>query len=183
MTSRLRELPRSAWHQAMLWTAITIAASTVVSVAISVVLLGVISDGINGPGLVTSIVMPLILGTPIMFYMQVRHQQLKLAYRKLDILASTDSLTDCLNRRAFTAGAASLLATPGESHVRSAVEARIGLARARAAQHRAADATAALDQAAALLETHPQATHALRERLDAVRRELAAARRPRHGVA
>ena len=113
MTSRLRELPRSAWHQAMLWTAITIAASTVVSVAISVVLLGVISDGINGPGLVTSIVMPLILGTPIMFYMQVRHQQLKLAYRKLDILASTDSLTDCLNRRAFTAGAASLLATPG----------------------------------------------------------------------
>jgi len=79
--------------------------------------------------------------------------------------------------------AAGLLATPGESHVRSAVEARIGLARARAAQHRAVDATAALDQAAALLETHPQATHALRERLDAVRRELAAARRPRHGAA
>jgi diguanylate cyclase (GGDEF)-like protein len=45
-----------------------------------------------------------------MFYMQLRHQQLKLANLKLDVLASTDWLTDTLNRRAFTNGASALLA-------------------------------------------------------------------------
>ena len=115
MSSRLKDLPRSAWEQIFLWTAITISLCVVASVGISIVLLNVISQGINGPGMVTAIVMPIIMGTPIMFYMQLRHQQLKLANRKLDILASTDWLTDTLNRRAFTDGASALLA-PGANH-------------------------------------------------------------------
>ena len=78
--------------------------------------------------------------------------------------------------------AARLLATPGESHVRSAIEARIGLARARTAQRRSADAAVALAEATALLDAHPQATHALRAQLESARRALAVARHPRHGV-
>jgi diguanylate cyclase (GGDEF)-like protein len=112
MSSRVNDLPKSAWRRVVFWTALITAICVVISVAISCVLLNVISQGINGPGIVTAIVMPIIMGTPIMFYMQLRHQQLKFANARLDILASTDSLTDCLNRRAFTAGAASLLAVP-----------------------------------------------------------------------
>ena len=110
MTNHLKELPQSAWKQIFLWTAVTISISVAVSVAISCVLLNVISQGINGPGLVTAIVMPIIMGTPIMFYMLLRHQQLKLANTKLDVLASTDWLTNTLNRRAFTNNASALLA-------------------------------------------------------------------------
>lgn len=112
MSSRVNDLPKSAWRRVVFWTALITAICVVISVAISCVLLNVISQGINGPGIVTAIVMPIIMGTPIMFYMQLRHQQLKFANARLDILASTDSLTDCLNRRAFTAGAANLLAVP-----------------------------------------------------------------------
>lgn len=115
MTNHLKELPRSAWKQVILWTAVTIAICVVISVAISCILLDVISQGINGPGIVTAIVMPIIMGTPIMFYMQLRHQQLKLANAKLDFLASTDWLTNTLNRRAFTNHASALLA-PGADH-------------------------------------------------------------------
>jgi diguanylate cyclase (GGDEF)-like protein len=110
MSSRVHELPPQAWRQVIFWTVTIIVICVLVSVAISVVLLDVISEGINGPGLVTAIVMPIILGGPIMFYMQLRHQQLKLANLKLDVLASTDWLTDTLNRRAFTNGASALLA-------------------------------------------------------------------------
>jgi diguanylate cyclase (GGDEF)-like protein len=49
-----------------------------------------------------SIVMPLILGTPVMFYLALGRQRLKQANAELARLASTDWLTDCLNRRAFT---------------------------------------------------------------------------------
>lgn len=109
VSTRLNELPKSAWRTMIFWTALTISLSVVVSVVVSIVLLDVISQGINGPGLVTAVVMPIILGTPIMFYMQLRHQQLKLANAKLDVLASVDWLTETLNRRAFTANASALL--------------------------------------------------------------------------
>jgi len=115
MSTRVHELSQQAWRQGVFWTVTIISVCVLVSVAISCVLLDVISEGINGPGLVTAIVMPIILGGPIMFYMQLRHQQLKLANLKLDILASTDWLTDTLNRRAFTKGASALLAE-GSDH-------------------------------------------------------------------
>ena len=79
-------------------------------------------------------------------------------------------------------GAVQLLGDAGESHVRNTVQARILLVRARVAQHRHLDVFDLLDDAA-LLDTHPQATSALRERLDAARRELDAARHPPRGIA
>jgi diguanylate cyclase len=95
-------LPRNAWIAAARLTAIVISCSIVVSVVISTIILDVLSDGINGVGVMVSIVMPIIIGTPVMFYLAVGRQRLKHANAQLAKLASTDWLTDCLNRRAFT---------------------------------------------------------------------------------
>jgi diguanylate cyclase (GGDEF)-like protein len=46
--------------------------------------------------------MPAALGGPILLFMQIQSAQLREANRRLEALASTDWLTDCLNRRAFT---------------------------------------------------------------------------------
>ena len=109
MSIRVSELPRSAWRSVTLWTALVIGLSVLASDVVSIILLDTLADGINGPGLLAATVLPIMLGGPMMFYQALRHQQLKLANARLDILASTDWLTDTLNRRAFTANASALL--------------------------------------------------------------------------
>lgn len=115
MTIQIRDLPKSALRKVVVTTLIVIAGSIIASNLISVVLLDALSNGINTTGLIVATVMPVILGGPIMFYQALRHQQLKHANAQLDILASTDWLTTCLNRRAFTADASALL-DPASGH-------------------------------------------------------------------
>lgn len=97
-----RELPRAARLWVIRWTAIIIGAATLASIAISEIIMLVISRGMNAEGFFVSIAMPVLLGTPMLVYMLVRQQQLKLANEKLVQLAATDWLTGCLNRRGFT---------------------------------------------------------------------------------
>ncbi len=112
MSSRV-QLPHAAWRKVVLWTFVIIAASVVVSDVASTVILNVLGNGINLAGLAAATLMPIILGAPMMFYMALRQQQLRHLNAQLDILASVDWLTDCLNRRAFTAKAGDRLAGNG----------------------------------------------------------------------
>ncbi|BCH23533.1 GGDEF domain-containing protein [Mesorhizobium sp. L-8-3] len=50
-----------------------------------------------------NLIIPLILAPPFFFYLLSKQRELAIAHRELMIVASTDSLTSCLNRRAFTA--------------------------------------------------------------------------------
>ena len=50
-----------------------------------------------------NIVIPLILAPPIFYYLLSKLRELAIAHDELVNIASTDSLTSCLNRRAFTA--------------------------------------------------------------------------------
>lgn len=50
-----------------------------------------------------SIVIPALVATPTCLWLFARIEQINQAYANLDTLASTDWLTQCLNRRAFTA--------------------------------------------------------------------------------
>jgi diguanylate cyclase (GGDEF)-like protein len=103
------KLPGSAWREIVRWGAVITAGCIVVSVIMSGVLLGIQGQKIEGEALVQAVVMPIILGVPVLFYMLLRQQELKLAYARLDVVASTDWLTGTLNRRAFTAGVTGLL--------------------------------------------------------------------------
>lgn len=100
---RLGELPPSGWARVWRGTAIVSLVSATASVAISQAIMLAISEGMNIQGCIAAFVLPLLLGTPMMFYHLTRAEQLRLANQKLEVLASTDWLTGCLNRRAFTA--------------------------------------------------------------------------------
>ncbi len=97
-----RKLPRSGWVTVWKRTAIVIGVSSLASLGVAQAIMLVLSQGLNFAGAVASLALPVILGGPVMFYMQLRSVQLAEANRKLEALAATDWLTDCLNRRAFT---------------------------------------------------------------------------------
>jgi diguanylate cyclase (GGDEF)-like protein len=96
------KLPRSGWVRVWQRTGIIIGISSLLSLAVSEAIMLVLSQGMDLAGSIASMVLPVILGGPMMFYMQLRSVQLAEANRKLEALAATDWLTDCLNRRAFT---------------------------------------------------------------------------------
>jgi diguanylate cyclase (GGDEF)-like protein len=95
-------LPRAAWANIIRWTLVVTVASAAISVAVAQTIMLTLSQGLNAAGVAASIVLPVLLGTPMIFYHLLRLQQLRLANRQLHVLASTDWLTTCLNRRAFT---------------------------------------------------------------------------------
>lgn len=99
---RIGELSKAAWLAILRWTALLMLISVSVSVLATHIILSTLSQGMNGPGLAAAIALPILLGGPTSFWHLVRLQQLKLANQKLQVLASTDWLTSCLNRRAFT---------------------------------------------------------------------------------
>lgn len=102
MGSSVRELPRAAWLAIIRWTLVTTIASTILSAIISEGVMRALGHGLNGPGLAAALVLPVVMGGPIVFFHLIRQQQLKLANQRLHVLASTDWLTATLNRRAFT---------------------------------------------------------------------------------
>jgi diguanylate cyclase len=53
-------------------------------------------------GLLSATVLPIVLAGPLFFYLTMKLRELSIANHRLNDLASSDSLTGCLNRRAFT---------------------------------------------------------------------------------
>lgn len=109
------KLPRSAWHAAIRFTVVLIALAIVLSVIVTAIIRYTASGGMTTGEYVIAVVMPIIIGTPGLFLISLGRQRLKHANAQLARLASIDTLTDCLNRRAFT----------------HEVEARLGIADAR----------------------------------------------------
>jgi diguanylate cyclase len=96
------ELPLASWRTTFLWTFLTLFATVPVSIAVTSSIMSNFSGGMTLAGLIAAAGIPILLGGPTTFYLLVKHQQLKQAVERLEIQASTDWLTDTLNRRAFT---------------------------------------------------------------------------------
>lgn len=96
------KLPRSllirVWRRSIILSLLSGLASIVISQAIMLL----ISEGMNIQGMIAAFLLPLILGGPMMFYLMLRSEQLRYANTQLEVMATTDSLTGALNRRAFT---------------------------------------------------------------------------------
>lgn len=60
--------------------------------------------------IISATVLPLVLGLPLFCYVSLRLRGLAITNRRLGMVARTDSLTDCLNRGAFTTKVAAQLA-------------------------------------------------------------------------
>jgi diguanylate cyclase len=95
-------LPKSEWGLVWQRTTLILAASTVGSWVISNLVMMSLNQGMNDVGTILALGMPTGLGGPILLFLQIRSAQLREANRKLETIAATDWLTDCLNRRAFT---------------------------------------------------------------------------------
>jgi diguanylate cyclase len=102
MITSLRELPGTAWVRVLYWTALVVVVSTALSVVISNIILQSFGDGLSGAGLAAAVALPVLIGGPLSMIHLLRLSQLRIANQKLHVLASTDWLTSCLNRRAFT---------------------------------------------------------------------------------
>ena len=96
------DLPGAAWQRLFWLTAGLTVAATLISIGLTWLLMNTLSTGIDSAGLATAIAVPMLIGGPMTFIHLLRLTQLRQANHKLQILASTDWLTSCLNRRAFT---------------------------------------------------------------------------------
>jgi len=102
MSHRAIHLPPRAWNRIWRNAGLTLSASTAVSIILTNIFMEVFSAGLNVPGLIIAVAMPVVLGGPMLFYLTLRHEQLRHANKQLELLATTDWLTTCLNRGAFT---------------------------------------------------------------------------------
>ncbi|MCV0396178.1 MAG: GGDEF domain-containing protein [Rhizobiaceae bacterium] len=48
-----------------------------------------------------NVIIPLLVAPPLLYFLLTQMRRLSIAHRRLEIVASTDSLTSCLNRAAF----------------------------------------------------------------------------------
>lgn len=72
-------------------------------------------------GLVSATILPIVLAGPLFFYLTMKLRELAIANHRLSRAASTDSLTECLNRGAFTAAVEAHLGDSAASHPRGAL--------------------------------------------------------------
>lgn len=94
-------LSRQAWRRVARMTAVMMAISIVASMLLTKIFIDGFFDGVNVQHLSLAAAMPVLLGSPMVFYLCVKHEQLHNANERLAIIASTDWLTGCLNRFAF----------------------------------------------------------------------------------
>lgn len=109
MTSLHRTLPKRAWLRIYRISGAIILLSVAFSVILTNVIMETFSAGINIQGLLASILIPMVLGGPSTFFLVLQHAQLRHANSQLERIATTDWLTTCLNRGAFTTAASSYL--------------------------------------------------------------------------
>lgn len=83
-------------------TLVVTTVATLLSVIVAFIVFNRFSNGLSDIGLAVSIFVPVVIGAPMSFFHSLRRAQLRSANEQLQILASTDWLTNCLNRRAFT---------------------------------------------------------------------------------
>lgn len=102
MTELHRALPKRTWLRIYRIAGGCTAISMVLSIIITNSIMATFSGGINVQGLMVAIVTPLLLGGPMIFFLTLGGEKLRHANKQLEYMATTDWLTSCLNRGAFT---------------------------------------------------------------------------------
>ncbi|KQN77295.1 GGDEF domain-containing protein [Devosia sp. Leaf64] len=102
MTGLVTTLPRQAWLRIFRKTFLILGISIAASVVTTVVFMGTFSAGVNMPGLLIAIIVPICIGGPMTFIFALGGEKLRFANDQLMRLASVDGLTGLFNRRAFT---------------------------------------------------------------------------------
>tara|TARA_R110002124_G_scaffold114535_14_gene269319 strand:- start:9891 stop:10637 length:747 start_codon:yes stop_codon:yes gene_type:complete len=102
MTGINTVLPTQSWRRIKRLTGVVTAVSVAFSVILTNVIMETFSAGAGLTGLIVAIVMPIVLGGPMVFILTLKHEQLRHANHQLEQIATTDWLTGCRTRGAFT---------------------------------------------------------------------------------
>lgn len=103
MTGLATALPKQAWLWIYRKTFMIMGISVAASVVATIVFMGTFSAGINLPGLIIAIILPIVLGGPMTLIFAIGTERMRHANRQLTRLATLDGLTGLFNRRAFAA--------------------------------------------------------------------------------
>lgn len=99
-----------SWSSVGRWTLFGTTACVLISVTFNALVFGDLGSAAQQRSILSAVVLPIILGVPLFFYMSMRMRGLVITNLRLGLVARTDSLTACLNRGAFTAKVTALLA-------------------------------------------------------------------------
>ncbi|MDH4987930.1 GGDEF domain-containing protein [Aminobacter anthyllidis] len=110
MPASLKKLSPSAWLQLAGWTVFGTLGCVAVSLGVTLLLFRHASAEVLDLALIEATVVPVILAAPLFFYLTLKLRELAVVNHKLVVAASTDALTACLNRGAFSARVENVLA-------------------------------------------------------------------------
>ncbi|HEX5498711.1 MAG TPA: GGDEF domain-containing protein, partial [Thermomicrobiales bacterium] len=90
------------WGRVILWVGGGTGLAVVATLAMDSYNFGTLTHPQLIRAIITDIVLPLVIAPPLLFFFAYKLRELAIAHHKLAIAASTDSLTEVLNRGAFT---------------------------------------------------------------------------------
>lgn len=99
-----------SWSSVGKWTLCGTLTCVLVSVGFNALMFEGWDVATRHRAMISAIVLPIVMGLPLFFFMSMRLRGLVLSNLRLDLVARTDSLTACLNRGAFTNRVSMLLA-------------------------------------------------------------------------
>lgn len=99
-----------SWSSVGRWTLFGTLACMAISVSFNALIFGDLGHPALHRSIISAVVLPMMLGVPLFFYMSMRVRGLAILNLRLGLVARTDSLTACLNRGAFTSKVSDLLA-------------------------------------------------------------------------
>jgi diguanylate cyclase len=102
MSNLNTELPVRSWRRIRRIAGTITAILVALSIIVSSLVMETMAEGISLAGMLLAISMPILLGGPMLFVLLLRQEQLHHANRQLELLATTDWLTGCRSRGAFT---------------------------------------------------------------------------------
>ncbi|WP_162244912.1 GGDEF domain-containing protein [Aminobacter sp. DSM 101952] len=110
MRASLKKLSWNAWLQLAGWTVFGTLGCVAFSLAVTFVLFKNVGAEVFDLVLIEATVVPILLAAPLFFYLTLKLRELAIVNHKLVVAASTDALTACLNRGAFSSRVNDVLA-------------------------------------------------------------------------
>lgn len=100
--TRVLGISLRGWFRLTQWTVFGTLGCVAIAVGFNYLYFKAVAPEAIHPGLVSATIIPILLAGPLFFYLTLKLRELAIANHKMRIVASTDSLTACLNRGAFT---------------------------------------------------------------------------------
>jgi len=98
------DLGQRNWASVAAWTVFGTAGCVLIAVTFNAMFFNDLGHTALRRSLVSAVVLPIVLGVPLFYYLSMRVQKMAILNRYLGLVARTNSLTSCLNRGAFTTG-------------------------------------------------------------------------------